>query len=139
MTLQEAIDQYHAAADEFSRGDPGPAKQIFSHSDDVTIANPWGPAVRGWSKVSEALEVAASKFREGKVTGIDEIARYEASELTTILELEHWRAKVSGRDEISAFDLRVTSTFRHEDGVWRVVHRHADPITKPNPEGPVRK
>jgi ketosteroid isomerase-like protein len=27
----------------------------------------------------------------------------------------------------------VTSIFRKEDGVWRLVHRHADPITSPRP------
>jgi len=25
--------------------------------------------------------------------------------------------------------LRVTSILRPEDGVWKIVHRHADPIT----------
>jgi ketosteroid isomerase-like protein len=29
--------------------------------------------------------------------------------------------------------VRVTSIFRKEDGVWRLVHRHADPITSPRP------
>jgi hypothetical protein len=27
--------------------------------------------------------------------------------------------------------LRVTSLFRFERGVWKLVHRHADPITTP--------
>jgi hypothetical protein len=25
----------------------------------------------------------------------------------------------------------VTTIFRREDGAWRIVHRHADPITSP--------
>jgi ketosteroid isomerase-like protein len=51
--------------------------------------------------------------------------------------LERWKAKVGGREDISDFDLRVTTTFRREDGAWKIVHRHADPITRPNPEGPL--
>ncbi len=48
MDLRQVVGQYHAAADTFSRGDPLPVKMIFSHRDDVTLANPFGPVVRGW-------------------------------------------------------------------------------------------
>jgi ketosteroid isomerase-like protein len=29
--------------------------------------------------------------------------------------------------------LRVTSILRAEDGTWKIVHRHADPISTPQP------
>jgi len=45
--LDGVIEQYHEAADQFSRGDPEPIKALYSHRDDVTLANPFGPAVRG--------------------------------------------------------------------------------------------
>lgn len=35
--------------------------------------------------------------------------------------------------KVSGLSLRVTSIFRHEGGVWRLVHRHADPITTTRP------
>jgi ketosteroid isomerase-like protein len=38
-------------------------------------------------------------------------------------------AKMGGRDDVAPVSLRVTSIFRNEDGRWRLVHRHADPIT----------
>jgi len=128
MNLYQVIDQYHSAVDGFSRGDPEPAKRIFSHRDDVTLANPWGPAVHGWRQVSEALDFASSRFREGKVTSFEDVALYEAPELTTVHELERWTAKIGRSEDISFFALRVTSTFRREDGTWKLVHRHADPI-----------
>ena len=138
MDLQSVIRQYHTAADEFSRGDPEPVMQIFSRRDDVTLANPFGRAVRGWKQVSEALRFASARFRDGAVTSFETIAEYAASDLATILELERWQAKVSGRPDVRSFELRVTSTFRREEGTWRLVHRHADPIATAHPDGPLR-
>jgi ketosteroid isomerase-like protein len=94
--------------------------------------------VRGWEQVSQALDYASARFRDGEVTGFDGIAEYVTADLASILELEHWKAKVAGRSEISPFDLRTTSTFRREDDTWKLVHRHADPITTPDPDGPLR-
>jgi hypothetical protein len=104
----------------------------------VTLANPFGPAVRGWKRVSDALDFASARFRDGDVTGFEALAEYSTPDLTTILEIERWRAKVGGREDVSTFVLRVTSTFRREGGNWRLVHRHADPIATAHPDGPLR-
>ena len=138
MNIQHIVDQYHTAADEFSRGNPLPVKMMFSHHDDVILANPFGPPVLGWSKVSESLDFASSRFKDGQVTSFETIAKYETPGLVTIFEIEKWKAKVSGREQLSSFDLRVTSTFRNEDGGWKLIHRHADPITTFHPDGPLR-
>ena len=45
--LVEMIEQYHRAVDAFVTGDPEPQKKLFSRRDDVTLANPFGPPVRG--------------------------------------------------------------------------------------------
>lgn len=138
MNFRQTLQQYHVALDAFARGDSAPVKQVFSHRDDVTLANPFGPAVRGWPRAAEALDFASSRFRDGEMSKYESIAEYVTSDLATILEIEHWRAKVSGRDEVSDFTLRVTSTFRQEDGEWKLVHRHADPIVTAHPDGPLR-
>ncbi len=138
MDFKQTLERYRAALDEFSRGNSAPVKKLFSHRDDVTLANPFGPAVKGWASAAKALDFASSRFRDGEVPKCELIAEYVASDLATILEIEHWRAKVSGRDEVSDFTLRVTSTFRMEDGKWRLVHRHADPIASAHPDGPLR-
>jgi len=49
------------------------------------------------------------------------------------LWIERTNAKVGGAEEVTPCDLRVTMTLRPEDGEWKVVHRHADPITTPRP------
>ena len=138
MDLDEVIERYHQAADEFSRGDPEPVKELFSHRGDVMLANPFGPAVSGWAEASQALDYASSRFRDGNVTSFDEVARYVGAGLAVIHELEQWQARVGGAENLSEFGLRVTTTFRYEDGAWKIVHRHADPITTADAMGPVR-
>lgn len=138
MDLNAVIERYHRACDEFSRGDPEPVKAIFSHRDDVTLANPFGPAVRGWAQASAALDYASSRFRDGHAQVFERVASFMSANLATIHETEHWFAKVAGRDDISSFDLRVTSTFRLEDGEWKLAHRHADPIATAHSDGPLR-
>ena len=139
MGIEEILARYHEAADEFSRGNPVPVKDLLSRGDDVTLANPFGPAVSGWSAVSDALAFASSRFREGTVTAFEPMALYASDELATIFEIEHWTAKVGGREEATSFVLRVTSTFRREADDWKLVHRHADPIATPDAEGPLRR
>jgi hypothetical protein len=36
--------------------------------------------------------------------------------------------RVSGKDHLASMALRVTTVFRLEDGEWKMVHRHADPL-----------
>jgi len=71
--------------------------------------------------------------RSGELSGFDLIAKYETPELAYLVEVERFRAKVGGRDELVPVALRVTSVFRPEDGAWKVAHRHADPITTERP------
>jgi hypothetical protein len=52
-------------------------------------------------------------------------------DLAYTVEVERFRAKVAGREDVVPLALRVTTVFRFEHGAWRVVHRHADPITTP--------
>ena len=54
-----------------------------------------------------------------------------------MVEVERLEAKVHGGQEITPYALRVTMIFRPEGGVWKVVHRHADQITTPQPAEPV--
>jgi ketosteroid isomerase-like protein len=127
------VEHYQRALGEFVRGNPEPNKMVFSHQEDVTLANPFGPAVRGWEQVAQTMERAAPQVREGEIVGFDIVAKYITAELAYIVWVERAKAKLGGRQEIVSFDLRVTTIFRPEDGTWKVVHRHADPITEARP------
>ena len=127
--LAEVIDRTHQALDAFMKGDSAPAMQLFSKRDDVTLANPFGSPASGWDAVVEAAERAASRYREGEAMGFERVSGYETPDLAYIVEVESYRSKVGGAEDITPFGLRVTTIFRREDEGWKIVHRHADPIT----------
>jgi ketosteroid isomerase-like protein len=99
----------------------------------VTLANPLGPPARGWTEVSNTLRRAVSQFDGGEVLAIERISGYCSGDLAYILEIERFRVKVGGAREAAPSSLRVTTIFRREEDGWKVLHRHADPITKPRP------
>jgi ketosteroid isomerase-like protein len=129
--VDELIEQFHLASDEFLKGNPEPVNKLWSHRDDVTLANPFGPAVRGWDEVAKAGELAASQLRDGELVSVEIVAKHVTSELAYVVEIERPKAKVGGSKDITPFALRVTMIFRPEEGTWRIVHRHADPTTTP--------
>ena len=84
-------------------------------------------------RAEQPLERAASHYRDGEATGFENLAKYVTSELAYTVEMERCQAKVEGRDAVTPIAVRVTTIFRPEDGTWKVVHRHADPITTAQP------
>ena len=87
--------------------------------------------MRGWDEIAKTTEHAASLRRDGRATGFEIVAKYVTPELAYVVQIEHLESKVGEREEITPYALRVTMIFRPEDGTWKVVHRHADPITTP--------
>jgi ketosteroid isomerase-like protein len=106
---------------------------MFSHREDVTLANPLGPPARGWEQVAATMERAASYLSDGELVVFENIAKYVTPELAYILWIERAKARVGGRGDVVPIPLRVTMIFRPEEGVWKIVHRHADPITTIQP------
>ena len=133
MTVVDDVDQlteqYQLGLEEFMKGNPEPVKELFSHRDDVTLANPLGPPARGWDQVAATIERASSFMRDGEDLHCETVAKYVTAELAYTVWIERVKAKVGGSEDMAETALRVTMIFRPEEGVWKVVHRHADPIT----------
>ena len=130
--LDQVLERYHQALGELINRNPELYKQLYSRRDDVTLANPFAPVApvsRGWTQVADTIERAAANYAGGDLIGFDTVAKYVADQLAYIVEIERFSATVAGRAAPSAIALRVTTIFRREDGVWRVVHRQADTTT----------
>ena len=131
--VDQLIDQYQQALDVFMKGNPEPVKELFSHREDVTLANPLGPPAHGWEQVGATIEHAASQFRDGRLVSVEIVEKQATPEFAYSVWLEHAEGKVGAREDIVPSTLRVTMIYRPEEGTWKVVHRHADPITSAQP------
>ena len=129
--LDRAIEEWRLATAEFIRGNPGPAQESFSHTADVTLANPLGPAspeigpvAHGWEQVALTQEHAASRFTDGAEVDFEIVERYVSAKLACVVLIERMKARISGDEDASPnavpVALRVTMTFRPEDGTWKV-------------------
>jgi ketosteroid isomerase-like protein len=130
-SLDEAVEESHAALGAISNGDAEPYMALYSDGEDVTLGNPFGPFVRGKAAVRATGERAASHYRDGEVVGFERVATHVAGGMACVVEVERFRTKVGDSDSLASINLRVTSLYRQEDGIWKLVHRHADPITTP--------
>ena len=133
LSLKEAVELHHEAGDRIMRGDCEGYAALYSRQDDVTLGNPFGPFARGYDNVLDTLQGAAAHYRDGEATRVERISEHVTDDLACFVEVEHYRAKVGGRSEAGPVSVRVTSVFRREQGGWKLVHRHADPITASRP------
>jgi ketosteroid isomerase-like protein len=74
------------------------------------------------------MERAAANYKDGDALGFETVSRYEISDRAYSVEIERYRARIAGK-EPAEVALRCASIFRREDGAWKLIHRHADPIT----------
>ena len=131
--FEQAIEGCQRALNAFLKGNPEPNKAMFSHREDVTLLNPMGAIGHGWEQVSAITERVASQVSDGEIPNFEILEKYVTPELGYVVWVGHSKAKAGGRQDIEPFDLRVTMILRPEEGTWKVVHRHADSITTPQP------
>ncbi len=110
-------------------GDPGPRIAMWSRAEPLTL---FGAAIsgRGWGEIGPIFDTLGQQF-SGCLSYQNQIVAAEASgNLAYTVALEHTTASVNGA-EPRPYVLRVTTIFRHEDGEWKVVHRHANAAADP--------
>ena len=127
--FEHVVERYHGAANEFIKGNPEPYKAMFSQRADVTLGNPFGPFGRGWDEITAIMDRASALYRDGESFAAENITTYVTPDLAFIVEIERFRTRIAGRDEMSSIALRTTSVFRPEEQGWKIVHRQADTVT----------
>jgi ketosteroid isomerase-like protein len=126
----ELIARWSTAAQAYLDGDLRTYARLAHHAADYTLIAPYGGDPRhGFDGSDEAVAWTARTFRGGSVD-LEVFHSYVEGDLGVLVAVERQHAEV-GDLPSQEWSLRITLVFRREDGEWRLVHRHADPLTRP--------
>lgn len=124
--LAAAMPRLTEAEIALHNGDARPRIAIWSRNDPVTL---FGAALGGigWAKIGPIFERLGASFSNCTAYENEILAAGASGDLAYTVALEHTTASVNGAPP-QPYMLRVTTVFRREDGQWKIVHRHGDPL-----------
>lgn len=127
--FEQACDQLDVANARMLDGDWSVWQELLTARDDVTLLGAYGAYVTGRADVAARFERTAAGYAGGGGESTREnITRWVGADLACTVDLERHQTHLEGKLELVTFTYRVTHVFRREEGSWRVVLRHADPL-----------
>lgn len=125
------LPEWEKAQSRFINGDPTLWKRHASHRDDVTILGGFGGyGEKGWDAVGERYEWASSQYKSGGAKmKVEYLSIVVSGDLAFTVGIERQEgARVGDQENPGRRALRATQIFRKENGAWKLLHRHADPL-----------
>jgi ketosteroid isomerase-like protein len=123
--LAATMPRLSAAETALHNGDPAQRMAMWSRTEPLTL---FGAAVsaRGWAEIAPTFEWLGRSFSDCTSFENEVITAGASGDLAYTVAIEHTSASINGAPQ--QYQLRVTTIFRREDGEWKVVHRHGDPL-----------
>ena len=125
--------QREAASRAFVNGDSAPLERVATQVSPATIFGPRGDCVQGAENVNAANAGGAKMFETGGESSFEIQQMASDGDIAFWAGIQRSTVRMHGKTKAIAMDLRVTEAFRREEGEWKLVHRHADPL-KAEPE-----
>lgn len=122
-----ALAAANRANEELLAGRAAALQACFSHAQDISLFGGFGGHEIGWAQIGPRLEWVAQTFAGGHCT-YEPLSQVIGADVALVVQLERGDFQLADRTPPRRLGLRVTMVFRREDGVWRLVHRHADPL-----------
>lgn len=130
--IRAATKRLYEALDKALGGDLDALSALWSHGADATDFGPLGGRALGWQAVRADYQRRARLYSGGKLTPT-EVRVSVAGDMGYSVCLERREVRATDGASITATD-RATNIFRREDGEWKLVHRHTDPLPQIQPE-----
>jgi ketosteroid isomerase-like protein len=136
MTDDEAdFEQFMRRREEAARayvtGDPAPLGRMVAEQSPATFFGPQGGLIDEADTVWNAYREGAAAFASDGETHLEIRHMAAADGLAYWAGVQRARVRLGGAAEPMPMDLRVTELFRRENGEWKLIHRHADPLAGP--------
>jgi NAD(P)H-dependent FMN reductase/ketosteroid isomerase-like protein len=118
------------AASAYVNGDSAPLDRIVAHSGPASFFPPNGGVERGAKEVIARYDRDARSFGKGGETQLEILQSASAGDVGFWTGFQSAQVKMGDRSEPVTMKLRITELFRRIDGQWKMVHRHADPLSE---------
>ena len=123
--LAVMLPKQRAAEKALHDGDVEPRLALWTRETPVTLLGAKLSAT-GWDEIEPSFREVASWFGGSESYEFEVIAAGASADLAYTVGYERNVAITNGERRESV--LRATHVYRREDGQWRIVHRHADPV-----------
>lgn len=123
--LAQVLDRHLVAVKAFHHGDVGPWRELWARGEPITLYPPGRPPAIGIEQVVTTFERASARLSQGADAEFEVHHVEVGGDVGVLTGLERSAFSVEG-GPVQPQTLRVTLVYRREDGVWRMVHRHAD-------------
>jgi ketosteroid isomerase-like protein len=124
--VRKATAQFYTALNAMLQGDPAPAKEVWSHSKDVTYMGADGGYRVGWDKTFADWKVQADLKIGGRVEPSEVRITVGKDMAVAHNYVNAERKTAKGQREKTV--LRATSVFRKEGGKWKMIGHHTETI-----------
>jgi ketosteroid isomerase-like protein len=114
----------------YANGDPKPLSEISAENDPATFFGPGGGVEQGAAHVLKVNEAGSHMFKEGGTTELEVLHSGSDGEFGYWTGFQNASVRTDGKSEPTSMKLRVTEIFRRENGEWKLIHRHADPLAE---------
>jgi ketosteroid isomerase-like protein len=117
----------HVAADTaLHNGDAAGRIAMWSTNEPVTLFGAWISGT-GSSAATGVFQRLGESFSDCRSFDFEVVAAGVSGDLAYTVAYEHITSSIYGAPA-KPYTLRVTHVYRRENGEWKVVHRHGDPI-----------
>jgi ketosteroid isomerase-like protein len=125
--FEQFMRQRQQASHAYMNGDASLFGEIIAGQPPITFFKPQGGAYQGAEAIS-SFEQGAAAFERSSDDEFEILHMAASDDLAYWVGLQRSMTYLRGRTEAVQFHVRVTELFRREDGAWKLIHRHADPL-----------
>jgi ketosteroid isomerase-like protein len=122
--VMQAVDGFYKALNTMFTGDVGAIQKAWSHQDDVSYMGPAGGVLVGWSDVEKSWQEQAALKLGGSISPKN-MHVVMGQDVAIVINTEEGE-NVAPDGQTVEVSIRVTSTFRNEDGQWKMIGHHSD-------------